>query len=140
MGLCAIVTTCFSWRMVQSFTIPTSSVWRSRCGDYTVTDVRLNAWINYVGTACGGPRWCELDAVVVFPDRAVVVESKLTQRGEVVWAKLAQLYRPLTEYLLERPVCVVQAFKNASQVDRHRLVRRVGELAELEEDAIWQIL
>jgi hypothetical protein len=98
-------------------------------------------WFAY-GTAGGKEHFCQTDILLDFPSCYVIVECKLSQKGDECWGKLRGLYARCILLATGRPTALVQCFKNATYRDNRRRLEGAEELLDLSpgEEAIWQTL
>lgn len=74
-------------------------------------ELKPEIWIQYRDTY--GIHYCSPDDVLVLPNRVMIVESKLSlRRYETARTQLKALYKPVLEYIYQRPTILVLAFKH----------------------------
>lgn len=69
---------------------------------------RSNQWIHFSDEA--GTRWCQPDGFVELGDYILLVEFKYQHTVEA-WEQLRLVYGPLLEYMLRKPVRVLEVVK-----------------------------
>lgn len=69
---------------------------------------RANQWIHFADEA--GTRWCQPDGFVELPGQVLLVEFKYQHTPEA-WEQLRLVYAPLLEFLLRKPVSILEVVK-----------------------------
>lgn len=100
-------------------------------------ELRSEQWIAYQDR--NGPGWGQPDHYLVFPDRVLLIECKLTQRAQAIM-QMRELYVPLLLHIYARPVTLIQACRNLSEAWKWRCKSPL-ELLEVDSDRayLWHV-